>query len=300
MKLQTNSERFLEYEKYHYDSCIIWDDPSFPCLNYVSEKRNYTLEQKYWLAFLYSTCYCCPTAIYMLETLPDYRKISRDFLEKWWKQHKYKCLFQTDKKRIKNNNQFVDLVMSYISFIWNFSQEERFELLKWADKKESYDKIFEAVRWIKHMWRFWAFLYLEALESLTQVWIEPTWLDLKEALSSCNGLAYAVSRDDLVVRRNEKRRLTDEQYSYLNDCLMEIVEHFQKEMPETHSNIWNIETTLCAYKKYKWWKRYVGYYIDRMGRDIKKMEEISWYNFYDLREFRANKIWHEYLQEFNS
>lgn len=300
MKIQTNSERFLEYEKYHYDSCIIWDDPSFPCLNYVSDKRNYTLEQKYWLAFLYSTCYCCPTAIYMLENLPDYRKISRDYLEKWWKQYKYKCLFQTDKKRIKNNNQFVDLVMSYISFIWNMSQEERFELLKWADKKESYDKIFEAVRWIKHMWRFWAFLYLEALESLTQVWIEPTWLDLKEALSSCNGLAYAVGRDDLVVRRNEKRHLTDEQYNYLNDCLMEIVEYFQKEMPETHSNIWNIETTLCAYKKYKRWKRYVGYYIDRMGKDIKKMEEISWYNFYDLREFRANKIWHEYLEEFNS
>ncbi len=300
MKVQINTERFFEYTKYHYDSCVIWDDPSFPWLNYVSEKRKYKLEQKYRLAFLYSTCYCCPTAIYMIETLPDLKEINTSILNDWWKQNKQKCLFQTDKKRIKNNNQFVELVMSYKYFIGQNTQKERFEKLKGKDEKESYDKIFEAVKTIKHMWRFWAFLYLEALQSLTNVWIEPTWLDLKEALSSCNWLAYAVGRDDLVVRRQEKRHLTDEQYEYLNECLKEIVEYIQKYMPETHSTIWNIETTLCAYKKRKRWKRYVGYYIDRMWRDIKKMEEMSWYNFNDLWEFRAKSIPHEYLEEFNS
>lgn len=304
MIVDTNSERFVEYTKYHYDSCIIWDDPSFPCLNYIANKRGYSIETRYWLAFLYSTCYCCPTAIYMLETLPDIHILLNSFsawvLEEWWRHNKAKCLFQTDKKRIKNNNQFVDLVRSYLNFIWWSSQEEKFKSLKWATKWESYDRIFEAVREIKHMWRFWAFLYLEALENLTHIWIEPTWLDLKEALSSCNGLAYAVGRDDLVVRRQEKRHLTNEQYKYLDECLKEVVEYIQREMPETNSNIWNIETTLCAYKKFKWWKRYVGYYIDRMGKDIKKMEEISWYNFSDLREFRAKEIAHEYLEEFNS
>lgn len=300
MKIQINADRFLEYTKYHYDSCIIWDDPSFPCLVYVSDKRKYTLEQRYWLAFLYSTCYCCPTSIYMIETLPNFKEITRDVLNDWWEHNKSKCLFQTDKKRIKNNNQFVDLVMSYVQFIWNGTQKERFDLLKWADERESYDKIFEAVKWIKNMWRFGAFLYLEALENLTNVWIEPTWLDLKEALSSCNWLAYAIWRDDLVVRRQEKRHLTDEQYKYLWECFNEIVEYFKEIMPETKPTVWNIETTLCAYKKFKWWKRYVGYYIDRMWNDIKKMESISKYNFYDLWEFRAKHISHEYLKEFTS
>ena len=87
----------------------------------------------------------------MIETLPDLKEISTSILNDWWKQNKQKCLFQTDKKRIKNNNQFVELVMSYKYFIGQNTQKERFEKLKGKDEKESYDKIFEAVRTIKHM-----------------------------------------------------------------------------------------------------------------------------------------------------
>jgi hypothetical protein len=72
-------------------------------------------------------------------------------------------------------------------------------------------------------------------------------------------------------------------------------------MPIEHTNIWNIETTLCAYKKWRMNKRYVGYYIDRSGLEIEQMSQairdgVDWT---PLWEFRKETYNHNLLKELN-
>ena len=63
-----------------------------------------------------------------------------------------------------------------------------------------------------------------------------------------------------------------------------------------HKNIWNVETTLCAYKKYKKGKRYIGFYIDRQRKEIEKMqhnvkEGVDWSPLWDFRQETYDKKW---------
>ena len=64
----------------------------------------------------------------------------------------------------------------------------------------------------------------------------------------------------------------------------------------THKNIWNIETTLCAYKKYNLGKRYIGYYIERQKKEIDKMQYlvdngVDWSVLWDFRQETYDKKW---------
>ena len=63
-----------------------------------------------------------------------------------------------------------------------------------------------------------------------------------------------------------------------------------------HKNIWNVETTLCAYKKYKLGKRYIGYYIERQKKEILKIQDlvktgVDWSVLWDFRNENYEKKW---------
>lgn len=286
--------RIAEYMKYHYDSCVMGDDPEMPCLRYISDKLWYDIEKRLRLALVYSTCYNAPTAYFIVNHL-DFSS-SYDEILSFWKQNKWNLIFQTDRRRVKNRDEFPKILKSYKDIIWNNTQYSYLMRYVWKSKEETYDNMFEFSNKIYYMWRFASFLYLETVEQLTDFWMIPTWLDLKEALSSCNWLAYALWKDDLVVRRWWKK-LKDSDYQYLQTELKKLVKYIQTEYPDTNSNIWNIETTLCAYKKWKWWKRYVWFYIDRQCNEIKKMEKLNNFDFSILREFRKKTFLENNLME---
>lgn len=104
----------LEYRKYHRESEKIGDiDPSFPALIYLCDRFELNIEQRYWLALLYSTCYCVPTVYYLYNEFPDYWHADIGRIERFWKANKQHLIFQTDRKWIKNNDQFADVIRSY-------------------------------------------------------------------------------------------------------------------------------------------------------------------------------------------
>ena len=75
-----------EYLSYHRQSSIAKDiDPQNDCLQYVANRFELNMEQRYWLAFLFGTCYCAPTVYYIYNEFPDYNTVNIDRLEKWWK-----------------------------------------------------------------------------------------------------------------------------------------------------------------------------------------------------------------------
>jgi hypothetical protein len=65
---------------------------------------------------------------------------------------------------------------------------------------------------------------------------------------------------------------------------------------DARNGVWNIETTLCAYKKYCYGKRYVGYYIDRQRGEIESMAAkvprgVEWQVLWDYRTETFSKRW---------
>lgn len=265
----------IDYKTYHYDSLKAGDvDPSITALKYISNRFELNIEQRYWLSFLYGTCYCAPTTFYMYNEFPDYINTDFNRLKKWWYEKKDKLIFQTDRMRIKSNNQFLDSFISYRKLVGN-NQQKYFKSKSWT---EMYSKI----SGIKYFGRFSLFNYLDVLNSITDVNLRPPYLNMLEAESCRNGVCYSIDRLDLV----DKKSLTKVDLELLHNKFLYYLKNYE-------GNVFQIETTLCAYKKYRKGKRYIGFYIDRMYNEIKKIEQnvpdgICWDVLWEFREETFN------------
>lgn len=266
----------MDYLKYHIESSKIRDiDPANDALSYVANRFELNMEQRYWLAFLYSTCYCGATAFYMYNEFPDFENVNVGRLERWWDKNKQRCVFQTDRLRIKTTNQFVPTFKSYRDWVGGYTQEQKFAQLLTPKLEWTYDQAFKAVTDVRNIGRFTAFIYLEMVAVLTNFKVWPKTFKWEEADNCRKGLCYALKVAD---------SQPDEQ---LDKMLWQVQSKLKKHCE--HASIYNIETTLCAYKKYVHGKRHVGYYLERQLAEIDKMASnvftgVCWDVLYQFRK----------------
>lgn len=98
-------DRWGGCKAYHVTAMRMGDvDPSAPMLQFIAKRLNLTLNQKFWLAWLYSTCYSAPAAFYMLCNLD--RNLTQSEVVLWWKSHKEKMKFGNDRIYVKNRDEF--------------------------------------------------------------------------------------------------------------------------------------------------------------------------------------------------
>lgn len=288
----------VDYLTYHVESSKAKDiDPSNDALRYVADRFELNIEQRYWLAFLFATCYSATNVYYIYNEFPDYENVDVGRLQRWWDENRDRTLFQTDRLRVKTQNRFVETFVSYQNLLNGMSQEEYFEGLKQPTRQHTYDNAFQALLGVRNFGRFTMFIYLEMVHVLTGFDLEPTHLDLGNAESCRNGLVYHLDKMELDTH-GTKKRLTKKQLGYLQHEFQVLKSHIGTYDIE-HRNIWNIETTLCAYKKYRRGKRYIGYYIERMRKEINKMEAnvptgVDWSVLWD---FRRETYYDQWLNE---
>jgi hypothetical protein len=287
-----------KYLQYHSRSSIIRDiDPANDTLRYIANRFELNIEQRYWLAFLYACCYSPTTTYFMYNDFPDFENVDANRLQKWWDKNRNNLIFQTDRLRVKSSNQFVDAFISYRDMIGKKTQHEFFTGLLGATNDISYNNVWNKTSEIYTFGRFTLFIYMEMLNVLTELPIEPSTLILKDAESCRNGVALAFDLTEYNTHRNG-RVLSKEQHDFLQTKFTEIRQSVAR-MKIEHTNVWNIETTLCAYKKHRMGKRYVGFYIDRAGKEILKMSQaitqgVDWT---PLWQFREETYEHKYLFE---
>ncbi len=283
----TQKDRSLDYITYHELSRMAGDiDPSYDMLRYVCDRFELNIEQRYWLAFLYATCYSGPTVYFMYNEFPDYENIHFGRLEHWWKANKERALFQTDRRWVRSRNQWVDMIRSYRKTLGGLTQRQWFELRKTSDPYTTYENVWSGAEELYCMGRFALFLYLEAVHVVTGFPMLPRTMDISEAESCRNGLAEAIGRPDLN-NHGEDRRIPIRTMTYLQKEFDGLVKHLRAR--DSRNNVWNIETTLCAYKKYRLGKRYVGFYLDRQHEEISRMsatvrEGVDWSVLWDYRD----------------
>jgi len=271
----------LTYDEYHNQSFEAGDiDPAVDCLDYLADRFEMNQSQRYWLAFLYGTNYCAPTTFYIYNEFPDYETVDPERLKRWWEANKKNLIFQTDRLRIKTTNAFIPAFLSYRSLVQTDQHRYFSTARNW---QETYDKITA----IKHFGRFSTFNYLDTLNRLTPVKHAPAFLNMIEAESCRNGICYAIGHPEWI-----EEPLTQERAATLHKTFVEYLQ-------TKRGNVFQIETTLCAYKKYMKGQRYVGYYIERMRQEIETLqtripEGVAWETLWQYRKENYDPL---YLQE---
>jgi len=288
------------YLDYHCYSREIGDvDPSYSMLRYICDRYELNNEQRYWLAYLYSTCYCGATTFFIYNEFPDWENVDFGRAERWWTANRDKVVFQTDRRWVRSRNQWVQMIRSYSQKVRPLTQEgylagyivPRDPFLTWKMLAD------EASTWFQ-MGRFGLWLYTEALHVVTGYPAEPSSMLMKDAESCRNGLAMAIGRPDLNTHGSTGARLRLADYRYLQGAFNEVVAELRRVDPG--SNVWNIETTLCAYKKYHLGKRWPGYYIDRQHDEIAKAQAavVNGVDWSVLWDYRRETFRREHLREF--
>jgi hypothetical protein len=259
--------RLPHYLTYHRCSQEMGDiDPSYNMLRYVCDRFELNVEQRYWLAFVYAMTYCGASTFYVYNEFPDYENVDINRMSKWWASRgRAEIICQTDRRWVRSGNMFVPAVESYQKWLRGRSQHEHFTALASGDTpEERYDRLYRSAKQLHSFGQFALFLYLEALHTITPLDLVPTNLDLTQAHSCRNGLVYAFGLDQW---------LTEGADPMPADGRPEIMAAWEELRPmlQPASTVWQIETTLCAYKKFHRGKRYLGYYIDRQALETAKM-----------------------------
>lgn len=290
-----HESRVHHYLKYHRESERIGDiDPSYEMLLYLVRRFELNLEQRYWLAWLYAMTYCGASAFYIYNEFPDYQHADANRMRRWWGERgRAEMIVQTDRRWVRSSNMFVPAFESYRALVGQ-SQVKFFSRYDDCETpEERYDRLYRDVKGLHSFGQFALFLYLEALHTVTPTDLEPTDLDLDKAWSCRNGLYYAYGMDYLVEDKESRildgaGRVTDSKW---RDLLTRLRSPAAPNADETFDGptVWEIETVLCAYRKWFRGKRYVGYYIDRQGGEIAKMEAkvpvgVCWDVLWQFRE----------------
>lgn len=270
------------YYEYHIESYQQGDiDPAYALLKYICDRYELNIEQRYWLAFLYGCCYCGATVFYIYNEFPDFENVNKDRLQRWWDSNKSRLLFQTDRLRIKSNNQFVAAYQSYKEVLHGLTQQKFVGeyVCTLPSAQMNYNHLYKRLFQVKYFGRYSMFLWLECMHELTGVNIMPDGIDWRNAKNCYNGLMHCVGRAE-----KSKIDMGDafEADAFLRHVMNELIERY----PEYKTTVWNVETTLCAYKKYRHGKRWVGYYWDRMVEEIKIMfdrtpQKVCWNAIFD-------------------
>lgn len=160
-------DRRAGYKAFHSLELAIGDcDPAYPALKYVARKLNLSTEQRYWLAWLYSLSYCGATAYYMFSEFPFYEDVDTRRLESWWARNKKRCLFQTDRAKVKNFDKIVPMFNSYRRLCGG-SQEATYAECIGGSPEEAYNRVYAKMSNLYYFGRFSLFLLLESVHELT-------------------------------------------------------------------------------------------------------------------------------------
>lgn len=303
--------RLAEFVIYHRLSDEIGDiDPQYPMLRYVCDRYELTMEQRYWLAFLTGATYCAPTVFYIYNEFPDYENVDVGRLERWWfSGGREATIFQTDRAWIRSRNQIIPMFESYRDLLNGRTQEEAFRSAQQSTPEGTYDKAYKYFGKVKYFGRFGMFLWLEAVYVVTGFPMYPTTMpwEKSSSTSSRNGMAFALGYDDLLRKHGYGNApLVEDDYADIENGFQATAMLLKELDPDARVDVWNVETTLCAYKKWRLGEedpsrrttahyRYPGYYLDRQHKEISQLEQeeatrgVDWSVLWDFREETLHK-----------
>lgn len=256
--MKSVSRRIDEFVEYH-----IHGDGE--CNNVVlkawANKHNLSLQEKYELAYFFAVTYCVESALVLFENRSE---LFQD-INIWAEKNKRKLVFQSDRKYIRMKDSFqrclrcFESIRSVDAFLQNVTSGGTIVLSKAIPYVSSWEMF----------GRFSAFLFLETFAELSGVPAKNATIEWKKGNTATSGLLNVFGLDEAANAFDRTGRLFVREAD-MDRMLAELVS--QIEIKGGVSNVTEIETSLCAYRKFYKGSRYNGYYLDRMLEEIISMQ----------------------------
>lgn len=283
MQTKGRKERIIEFVNYHKNG-------DGECNNVVLKEwatsHCSTLQEKYELAYFFSITYCIESAIVLFTNKKEiYKDITR-----WIKNNKDKIIFQSDRKYIRMKDSFEKVLR-------NFEKNNSVDEFLSNVTEDGIIILSRAIPYVS-LWdmfgRFSAFLFLETLVELTQIPIENTTIEWKRGNTATSGLmnVFGFDKEADYFDKTGKLALSEKTMDEMLDCIIRAIRK-----SGGNDNVTEIETSLCAYRKFYKGTRYNGYYLDRMLEEIVAMQDEYPEISEELTEIRKKHFDSRYLGE---
>jgi hypothetical protein len=279
---EKNYDVRMEYfKKYFYWSLKTYDcDSSLFLINYIHNRMELNTEQRYWFAWLYGNTYQLATAWVIANEFPDFENVDLQRLTDWNNENYKRLRYQTDQKWQKGH--LPEMFKSYRDNILkqNKTQEEFFKnICNSEDPFVNFDKLYKHT--IKNFFKFGRYsswFYIQTLKETCDLNVDSKDLLLYDdnTHTQRDGLLYATAQDEMT---GDKTLYKNKDFVKLYDEITQtVLSEMRLEYPEVKSDLFLMETCLCAFKKTfrKSKGRYLGYYLDRQFEDIKQVEQDGW------------------------
>lgn len=252
-----------------------------------AKRRNLNLQERYELSYFFAVTYCVESAIAMFM---ERKSISED-ASGWARENKKRLIFQSDRKYMRMRDCF-EKAMAYF-------QENLYDVRTFLQKVTKDGKIVlrDAIQYVSKWYmfgRFSSFLLLETFAELTAIPCENTTIEWEKGDTATSGLLNVYGYDD-AANEFDKRGVLRQKTSEMDNML----EHLKMRIEKRggNSNVTEIETSLCAYRKFYKATRYNGYYLDRMLEEIYAMSKDFPAISEELMEIRKGTCSKKYLGE---
>lgn len=273
----------IDFRKVRRDGFMLWYaaqvltdiDPAFPTLDEIFDRYELSLEQQYWVAFLYAVFYENATVFLVMQEFPELEKVDVGRLQRWHDKNWKLLQYQTDRRW--NKGHFVEMVKSYKALIGNQTQHQFFnKLIVPYDPMASFNNCWTELHKVYKMGRHSVYAWTETLMRCLGLPIQCPSFYMDIAESSRNGLCYALGRDGLVTKHDKKlsdgARISKAEIAYLEGELDRLMADIHVCFPKIPVDYMYLETATCSYKGLHRRRRYLGYYLDRMAKEIKRGE----------------------------
>lgn len=246
-----------------------------------AEEYNLTDDDRIYLAMLYGLCYSQTTVMRTFLRFPKLHDIKKEDIEQWWVTNKNYLYFNPDKRRIKSTNQYT---VSILQLKQMFGKNIEKNIIKCIGKNYDFETFYNFIlkKW-KNYGPMGAYLFFDAIYGLIpRLYKEPRALDWKQrGHTVVEGMAHYCYLDEQIRTKKYNYPLFDKQVQQIHK--------------KTKKPLVQIESTLCAYRKFFKGTRYPGYYADRMLEECLKTQKYL--PDVDLMRYRELTIPAEYRSE---
>ena len=270
--MKSQPERLREFVDYHINGD---GECNGVVLSAWADKHKLGEQERYDLAVMFSMSYCVPSAIVLFERARKTQ--TAEELEKM----KNSIIFQSDRKYMRMSSRIQTAMRDY----WeNHSDYAEFMAKTSTDGKIDIAKAVKEVQKWKLYGRFSAFLFIETLARLLKAEVVNASIDWKQGDTATSGLLNLYGLDKAADVFDSKGKLI------IADAVMdEMLSAVKKAVRAAggEDSVVELETSLCAYRKFYKGTRYNGYYLDRMLEDLHRMRPEHGRIVGELFEIRA-------------
>lgn len=263
-------------------------DTALPLMRYIFDRNEYNTEQRLLFCWYYMNTYNASSALALWNEFPDYHLVDIDRLTQFNTDCSSRVPYESDVKWSKYHipkmfESYRDLVKQYDS------QEDMFRSICNGTPEENYWKLRDwLINNLYKCGRYSCFFYMQALMETCNIDIEfPTMHFGHECESPTDGLLYILGRENEATRMyiDDGRKKIKTGVIYPKDMLLEleetatdIIQEVNTRYPDVHLDRALLETILCSVKKLFRRRdgRYLGYYIDRMLKNVSDCEKNGW------------------------